>query len=97
MATIDVKRAHTLTEEEAKKRIESLLKKLEDKLGLRWHWDGATKARFDVPSGAIKGASGTIKSEPNQVHLEVDLPFALRSLKGDIEKKIKNEMDALIH
>src|SRR3954466_13059162 len=95
MATIDIKRPHTLDKDEAKRRAEALAKGLETKLGLRWKWDGDL-IRFDAPSGAAKGATGVVSVDTQQVRVEVDLPFLLRAVKGTIESKINKKLDELL-
>ena len=95
MATIDIRRAHTLEKDEAKRRAESLAKGLEEKLGIRWHWDG-DRIRFDVPGGAAKGATGTVHVDPRDVRVEIDLPFLLRAVKGTVESKINQKLDDLL-
>ncbi len=95
MATIDIRRAHTLEKEEAKRRAEALAKGMEEKLGIRWHWDG-DRIRFDAPSGAAKGATGTVHVDPKDVRVEVDLPFLLRAIKGTVESKINGKLDDLL-
>ena len=95
MATIDIRRAHTLDKDEARRRAEELAKGMEEKLGIRWHWEG-DRIRFDVPSGAAKGASGTVSVEPKDVRVEVDLPLLLRAMKGMVESKINQKLDSLL-
>lgn len=95
MATIDISRSHTLDKDEARKRAESLAKGMEEKLGIRWRWEG-DKIRFDAPSGAAKGATGTVHVDPSAVRVEVDLPFLLRPVKGMVESKISEKLDTLI-
>ena len=95
MATIDIRRSHTLDKAEAKKRAEELAKGMEEKLGIRWHWDG-DRIRFDAPSGAAKGASGTVHVDPKDVRVEVDLPFLLRAVKGTVESKINQKLDDVL-
>jgi putative polyhydroxyalkanoate system protein len=95
MATIDITRSHTLDKEEAKRRAEALAKGLEDKIGIRWSWDG-DKIRFDAPSGAAKGASGTVHVDPTDIRVEVDLPFLLRAVKGTVASKINQKLDDLL-
>ncbi len=74
MATIDIRRSHTLDKDEAKRRAEELANGMQEKLGIRWHWDGE-QIRFDAPSGAAKGATGTVSVNPTEVRVEVDLPL----------------------
>jgi putative polyhydroxyalkanoate system protein len=95
MATIDIRRAHTLDKDEAKKRAEQLAKGLEEKLGIRWNWEG-DNIRFDAPSGAAKGASGKVSVDGQAVRVEVDLPFLLKAVKGTVESKINQKLDDLI-
>jgi len=95
MATIDIRRAHTLDKAEARTRAEALAKGMEEKLGLSWSWDG-DKIRFNAPSGPAKGATGTVSVDPKEVRVEVDLPFLLRAVKGTVESKINEKLDALI-
>jgi len=95
MATIDIRRSHTLDKDEAKRRAEALADGMKDKLGIRWEWEG-DKIRFDAPSGAAKGATGTVHVNPGDIRVEVDLPFLLRAVKGTIESKINQKLDELI-
>ena len=95
MATIDIRRSHTLDKDEAKRRAEELAKGMQDKLGIRWNWEG-DKIRFDAPSGAAKGATGTVFVDPRDVRVEVDLPFLLRAVKGMVETKINQKLDDLL-
>ncbi len=95
MATIDIRRSHPLEKDVAKRRAESLAKGMEEKLGIRWHWEG-DKISFDAPSGAAKGATGKVHVDPTEVRVEVDLPFLLRAVKGTIESKVKQKLDDLI-
>jgi putative polyhydroxyalkanoate system protein len=95
MATIDIRRAHALDKDEAKRRAEALAKGMEEKLGIRWHWEG-NQIRFDAPSGAAKGATGTVHVNPSDVRVEVDLPFLLRAVKGTVESKITQKLDDLL-
>jgi putative polyhydroxyalkanoate system protein len=95
MATIDIRRPHTLEKEEAKRRSEALARSMEDKLGIRWRWEG-DKIRFETPSGAAKGTNGTVHVDPNDVRVEIDLPFLLRAIKGSVESKINQQLDEVL-
>jgi putative polyhydroxyalkanoate system protein len=79
----------------AKQKAEELAKGLETKLGIRWSWAGDT-IKFDVPSGAAKGASGTVNVDASTVHVQIDLPFLLRPIKGTIESKVNKKLDDLL-
>jgi len=95
MATIDIRRPHSLSQDEAKKRAEDLARGMEDKLGIRWKWEG-DKIKFDAPSGAAKGAAGTVSVESSAVRVEVDLPFLLKAVKGTVESKINEKLDQVL-
>lgn len=95
MATIDIKRSHSLGKEAAKVKAEGLAKGLETKLGIRWRWEG-DRIQFDAPSGAAKGATGTVSVDETNVRVEVDLPFLLRAIKGSVETKITEKLDGLL-
>jgi putative polyhydroxyalkanoate system protein len=95
MATIDIRRSHTLDKDEAKKRAEQLATGMQEKLGIRWHWEG-DKIRFDAPGGVAKGATGQVSVDSSQVRVEVDLPFLLRAVKGMVEGKINEKLDTVI-
>jgi putative polyhydroxyalkanoate system protein len=95
MATIDISRPHSLDTGLAKQRAEELAKGMESKLGIRWRWDGDT-IRFDAPSGAAKGATGTVNVDASKVRVQIDLPFLLRAIKGTIESKVNDKLDKLI-
>ena len=95
MATIDIKRAHTLDLAEAKKRAEALATDMQAKLGIQWAWEG-DNIKFDAPSGAAKGAKGTVSVNTSEVRVEIDLPFLLRAVKGTIEGKVTEKLDKLI-
>jgi putative polyhydroxyalkanoate system protein len=91
MATIDIKRPHTLSKEDAKKKAEDLAKSMESKLGLVWRWEGDA-IRFDAPSGAAKGTRGEVSVSDVEVRVQIDLPFLLRVLKGTVEQKVLEKL-----
>lgn len=95
MATIDIKRSHTLERDEARRRAEMLARSMQEKLGVQWNWDG-DRLRFNAPSGAAKGTTGLVSVEPSNVRVEVDLPLLLRALKGTVEAKIQQKLDGLL-
>ena len=95
MATIDIKRGHSLSIDDAKKKAEELAKGMEQKFGITWRWDGNT-IRFDASSGAAKGTKGEVAVTDKTVRVAIDLPFMLKMLKGTIEGKVKEKLDALV-
>jgi len=95
MSTIDITRNHTLPIEEAKKKAEELAKGMADKFGMSWRWEGDA-IQFDAASGAAKGTKGQVAVTDKTVRVAIDLPFMLRVLKGTIESKVNEKLDALI-
>jgi len=95
MATIDVRRSHSLPKEEAKKRAEDLAKSMQQRFDLDWHWEG-DRILFDAPRGAAKGTKGSVAVGDKDVHVEIDLPFLLRMLKGTVEAKVNEKLTQLL-
>lgn len=95
MATIDMRRKHTMTKDEARQKAEQLARDMEQKLGLRWQWQG-DEVVFDAPSGAAKGTTGKVSVTSDEVRVQIDLPFLLRAIKGTVEGKVKNRLDEIV-
>jgi putative polyhydroxyalkanoate system protein len=95
MATIEIERNHALGKDVAKQKAEQLAKGMESKLGIQWKWDG-DKIKFDAPSGAAKGAKGTVSVSDANVRVEIDLPFLLKAIKGTIEGRVNDELNKLM-
>ena len=95
MATIDIRRPHSLSKDEAKKRAEDLATELKSKLDLQWHWEGDV-IRFEAPSGAARGTTGSVEVADSFVRVQVDLPFLLRMLKSKVESKVSEKLDRLL-
>ena len=95
MATIDITKSHALSLDDAKNKAEELAKGMEQKFGITWKWDGNT-IRFDAPSGAAKGTKGEVSVSDNNVRVAIDLPFMLRVMKGTIEDKVNEKLNALL-
>src|SRR4051812_47535541 len=95
MATIDIRRSHQLTPDVTRIKAEELANGMKDKLGIRWQWEGAV-IKFDAPSGKAKGATGTVTIAGQEVRVEIDLPFLLRPLKGMVEGKVNDKLEALL-
>ena len=91
MATIDIKKAHSLGKATAREKAEKLARDMQGELGIKWNWEG-DRIKFDAPSGAAKGANGTITVEDSLVRVEIDLPFLLRAIKGTIEGKVNDKL-----
>ena len=95
MAAIDISRNHNLALPTAKERAEQLAKDLEEKMSIKWRWDG-DNIRFNADSGMAKGVSGLVTVSTSKVRVEIDLPFLLRAMKGTISGKVESKLDKLI-
>lgn len=95
MASIDIKRAHSLGIDSAKQKAEELARGLENDIGIKWRWEG-NSIKFDAPSGPAKGTSGSVDVEASNVRVQVDLPFLLRAIKGTIEGKVNEKLKAVL-
>jgi putative polyhydroxyalkanoate system protein len=95
MATIDVRRAHSLSKEEARKRAEDFARNMEQRFELQWRWEG-DRILFDAPRGAAKGTRGSVDVGDKDVRVQIDLPFLLRMLKGTVESKVHEKLDKLL-
>ena len=95
MATIDITRAHSLSLEDAKRKAEDLAKGMQERFGIVWKWVGDT-IRFDAPGGAAKGTKGEVAVSSRDVRVAIDLPLMLRVMKGTIEAKVQEKLNALL-
>ena len=95
MATIDITKGHSLSKDEAKKRAEDLARSLEQKLDLKWRWEGDS-IRFDAPSGVAKGTKGEVAVSDKDVRVTIDLPFLLKMMKGTVESKVHEKLAKLL-
>jgi putative polyhydroxyalkanoate system protein len=95
MATIDITRSHALPLNDAKSKAEELAKNMEQRFGIQWKWEGNT-IRFDAPGGAAKGTKGEVAVTDKNVRVAIDLPFMLRVMKGTIEEKVNEKLQALL-
>ena len=94
MATVDIRRTHSLPRDEAKKRAEAIAKSLEQKIDLTWRWEG-DRIVFESTKGPAKGTKGMVSVSDSDVRVEIDLPFMLRVLKGKVESKVREKLDTL--
>lgn len=95
MATIDVRRTHSLPKDEAKKRAEDLAKSMQQRLDLEWRWEG-DRIVFEAPRGAAKGTKGTVEVTGDDVRVQIDLPLLMRMLKGTVEAKVNEKLAELL-
>jgi putative polyhydroxyalkanoate system protein len=87
MATIDIRRNHTIGKAAARDAAQGIAEKLKDKVDVRYHWDG-DDLRFERT-----GAKGRIQVTESEVRVEIDLNLALRPLRGKLEAKVHKYLD----
>src|SRR5207237_6805236 len=90
MAKLTIEQTHRMSAEDARKCIEALNKSLADKYDLKSSWLSDTEAKVERP-----GATGTIRIERDRVLVSLDLSFALSLMKGQIETRIREELQRL--
>jgi putative polyhydroxyalkanoate system protein len=95
MATIDVRRAHALSKDEAKRRAEQLAASMKQKMDLDWRWEG-DRIVFEAPRGAAKGTKGTVDVTDQDVRVQIELPLLMRMLKGTVESKVNEKLSQLL-
>jgi putative polyhydroxyalkanoate system protein len=91
MATIEIKRSHSVPLEELKKKLDGMSGSLEAKYSVKGHWAG--EDMLLEGSGMARGVKGRIRVDATQVLVELDLPLLLRPMKGQIEESIARKLD----
>lgn len=87
MSHIDIKRAHKLSQTEARGKVEQIAKQLGRKFAMEHAWDGNT-LHF-----SRSGVDGQIKVSAKQIHVIAQLGFLLMALKGPVEREIHRYLD----
>ncbi|AHY58612.1 MULTISPECIES: polyhydroxyalkanoic acid system family protein [Stenotrophomonas] len=83
MSSIDIRHAHSLPVDGARKAIEDVAAKLSERFGLQSNWVG------DVLNFNGSGVDGAIELQPGQVHVTAKLGFLLSAMKGMVEGEIQ--------
>lgn len=83
MSSIDIRHAHSLPIDGARKAIEEVAAKLSERFGLQSNWVG------DVLNFNGSGVDGAIELQPGQVHVTAKLGFLLSAMKGVVEGEIQ--------
>ncbi|MDI3289197.1 polyhydroxyalkanoic acid system family protein [Polyangium sp. 15x6] len=95
MAQIDILRPHGMSEDAARRRAEDLARRLEQRRGVRWRWEG-DELRLDAPSGPAKGTRGSVRVTAEAVRIRVELPLLLRAMRPVVESKLHEKLDAML-
>ncbi len=83
MSSIDIRHAHALPAEGARKAIEEVAAKLAERFGLESNWVG------DALNFSGSGVDGAIELLPGQVRVTAKLGFLLSAMKGMVESEIQ--------
>ena len=83
MSNIDIRHAHSLPPEQARKAVQEVADKLGTRFGMDSRWEG------DTLHFARSGVDGHIALQPDQLHVTAQLGFLLSAMKGPIEQEIR--------
>jgi len=83
MSEIDIRHAHSMPANRARKAVEEVASKLSERFGMDYDWDG------DTLHFSRSGVDGRIALEPRQLHVRAKLGFLLSAMKGPIEQEIR--------
>ena len=91
MATIDIRRAHGTTPDDAATKMRGMLEKFVEKRGdlvkqVSWSSDGQ---RADVKG---KGFKGSFAVNASEVSIAIDLSLVARAFKGRIEEELTRRL-----
>jgi putative polyhydroxyalkanoate system protein len=95
MASISLRRPHSLCPTDVRRRAEAVARRIELRHQVSWRWEG-DHLRLTAPTGIARGASGTVTVRDDHVAIEIDLPLPLRPVKGLVEGQLRQRLDALL-
>lgn len=87
MASIDIRRPHDRSMQEARAAVERVAEKIAAKFGIRHRWDG------DALDFQGSGVHGRITLARKQVHLAATLGFPVSMFRSSIEAEIHDYLD----
>ena len=90
MATIDIQRAHSLSMEHVREAAEELVETLEKDFGLEHNWENENLVKF---SCRPKGINGTLKVQPDKLHLNVKLGLLASMFERPLRKEIEEYLN----
>ena len=90
MADIDIRRAHSLDHDHAKKAAEDIAQRLHSEFDLQYAWRG------DSIVFQRSGVKGRMEVASQHVHVQAQLGFALRLFRGKFETEINRFMDEFL-
>jgi putative polyhydroxyalkanoate system protein len=83
MSQIDIRHNHSMPAKKARKAMEDVAKKLSERFGMDYNWEG------DTLHFSRSGVDGQIALEEDQLHVRAKLGFLLAAMKGPIEQEIR--------
>jgi len=92
MATIEIRRSHSMTVEELKKKVDEMSGSLEAKYAVKGTWQ-SEGVMILAGSGMAGGVKGRIVLDASTVAIDIDLPLLLRAMKGSIETSVTRKLD----
>jgi putative polyhydroxyalkanoate system protein len=95
MATIDIRRAHALATEDARRRVEGLAAAVSAAYQLDWRWRD-DQILFEASRGPANGLRGSIDVTEKEIRVQADLPFLLRLARARIDSEINAKLDAAL-
>ncbi len=87
MSNIDIRHAHSLPPDQARKAVQEVADKLAERFGVACDWSG------DTLNFNRSGVDGQIGIAPNELHVTAKLGFLLGTMKGPIEAEIRRVLD----
>src|SRR3546814_8046231 len=82
-----IQHKHSLSLAKARKGVEDVARRLADKFGFEYGWDG------DEMHFNRSGVDGRIAVTPEQLHVTAKLGFLLSALQGTVEQEIRKVLD----
>ena len=87
MASIKIKREHSLSHDEVLRAVQNLADELAEKLDADYEWEG------DNLSFKRSGASGKVCVSKQDLQVDIKLGMLLTPLKGKIEQTVNDYLD----
>lgn len=87
MSSIDIRRRHSRSPEEARAAVERIAEHIAEKFDVQYGWNGS------VLDFSRAGVDGHIALEKDQIHVYARLGLFLGMLKGPIEAEIHRYLD----
>jgi len=94
MATIEIRRSHSMPVADLKRKINEMSGSLDANYAVKSRWQG--DEMILEGSGMSRGVKGRITFDASSVLIEIDLPLLLRAMKGQVETSVTRKLDKLL-